>query len=52
MPIMSKRKLKCIRCGKEFIIDVGDAISISDLKIFNQPYCYKCKIINFIKKIL
>jgi hypothetical protein len=36
MPIKSKRELFCERCGKKFILECNDNITIEDLKKLNN----------------
>ena len=49
MPIKSKRELVCKQCGRKFIIECNDGITIEDLKKLNNRLCLRCKIIGVIR---
>ena len=43
MPIKATYTLKCSRCGKEFAIKIGDAITPQDKIKLDNPICNFCK---------
>lgn len=49
MPIKSKRELICQRCGKVFIVECGDNITVKDLRRLSNRLCLKCKILSIFK---
>lgn len=49
MPIKSKREVACKRCGKTFVIECNDGITVEELKKLNEKVCKKCRIIRMIK---
>lgn len=46
------KKLKCIRCGRIFKAEFGDAISEKDVETMKRPICHKCQRVISILSIL
>lgn len=49
MPIKSRKELVCQRCGKTYVVEINDNVTVEELKKLNNKVCMKCKIINAIK---
>lgn len=49
MPIKSKQEVVCKQCGKIFVVECNDGITIEELKKLNNKLCMKCRLIRMIK---